>query len=514
LAAAAQRGWLFALVLLILVVGVGAPAWGQLAPVGPPPLPPLPPSAAPKPEGEPQPPGEAERPGAEEPPRPPEQPSRITAPPPPAFEFIQQELARPDPTLAVNPLAVPRHFFLRGSLGVLADDNVFFAPPGQKQGAVSLFASLAGEYRLETERTYLQTANSITASYNPSFSSLSGVSFANLNFTAGHQVTPRFTLGISDSFAAGNSLLQSNFSTNTGAISAQQTGESKFLTNTVSPQATYLMTERTTLTARYVNTIVLDQGSTQSTGNSTTNTFGGTLSHSLTQRTTATVGYSLIINNQAQANSETDNDITAGVNYALTPRMNLSLNGSVVFRNIQNTPSGNNIYSASLGASRIFSPTFSAAGSVGLQIFQGAGQNNVKPTFNFSLTKSGPYYQITGSGSLGTTQNIGQVNNVGLTRDLIFLLKYTYSPSQVWFFNLQASYQRTDFSQAQQAFLLGIQQSTITKTFAVVSALNYNLARSVFLTLSYITILQDSTQAGQDLWDNRAILSITAQIAR
>ena len=394
----------------------------------------------------------------------------------------------------------------------MADDNVFFAPPGQKQGAVSAFASVAGEYRFETERAYLRTANSITASYNPQFSSLTGISFGNLNLVAGHQVTPRFSLGLSDTFAAGNSLLQSNFSTSTGAISAQQTGQTKFLSNTVSPQATYLLTERTTLTASYVNTIVQNQGSSQSTGNSTTNSLGGTLSHTLSQRTGINVGYSRLITTSPD-NNETDDNVTASVRYVLNPRTTLSLNTSATFTNPESSPNLN-IYSLSLGAGRVVSPNFNAAGSVGMQVFQGGGQVKVYPTFNLSLSKVGLRYQITGSGSLATTQNIGQVNNVGFTRNLTFLLNYTYSPSQVWFFNLQASYQRTDFSQAQQAFLLGIQQSTITKTFAVVSAVNYKLSRSLFLTLSYITIVQDSTQAGQDLWDNRGILSITAQIAR
>ncbi len=513
--APARRGWSFALVLLILVVGVRAPAWGQQTPVGPPPLVPLPappaPEPAPRPEGEPRPPGEGERPGAEEAPSPPE-PPRITAPPPPAFEFIQRELARPDLALAINPLDVPRHFFLRAILSVVADDNVRLAPPGQKQGDVGPILSLAGEYRFETARTYLHTANSISARYSPNFSDLRGISFGNLNLTAGHQFTPRFSLGVSEGFAASTDLLQSNFSTTTGAVSAAQSGTSKFLTNSVSPQATYLLSDQTNLTVRYANTIVQNLGSSQGTGNSTINTLGGTFSHSLSQRTSMNVGYSHLINN-SPGNNEIDDYLTAAASYVLSPRTTLSLNASAAFTNPESNPN-QNIYGLSLGAGRALSPTFSAAGSVGFQVFQGGGQVNVHPTFSFSFSKIGLRYQITGSGSLATTQNIGQVNNVGLTRNLTFLLNYTYFPSQVWFFNLQATYQRTNFEQAQQAFLLGIQPSTIDTSYYVAAAVNYRLARSLFLTLSYTTVVQDSTQPGRNVWDNRGTLGFTAQIAR
>jgi len=498
--------WRAAFLLPALLLWAAPPAWAQVRPIGPPPLAPLPtpqPERPPDAEGFPRPPGEAERPG--QPVAPPA--VRLTDPTPPAFEFIQRDPERFDPTLIINPLEVPRHFFLRAVLTEEYDDNIRLAPGGRKETDVSTSLSLAGQYRFQTARTFINTANSITARYSPDHEDRNRLGFANINIVAGHQFTPRLSVGVSESLTRSDDLLQAD-------PSASRSGRSLSTSNSFSPQASYQLTERTSLSARYTNSLVIQEGTDTGTGNSATNTFNASLSHRLTDRTGGSVSYTKTFTRSGSEKTTLD-ALTAGLSHAVSPRTSLTLNTSANFRNPEEG-TARSTYGLSVGASRAFSETINGGASVGLQRVESGGKNSVNPSFNFSLTARGLRYQVSATASLATTDStgLGQVTDVGQTRSQSLRLNYTYTPSLYLFFTAQAGYSRTDFSQAERAGRIGIQQGTIDKSYTVGAAANYRLARSISLRLSYDLVVRDSTQQGRDTSDNRVALSLSAQISQ
>ncbi len=445
-------------------------------------------------------------------------------PPPPAFEFIQREALRPDPNLSINPLTVPRRFLLRASVGEEFDDNVRFAPGGRKQGDLSTLGSLSGQYRFEDPRTFVQTANSTNFRYSPRFSDRQGMTFTDINVVAGHQLTPRFRLGLSETFVQVNDLGQSNLGA-PGIPTATQSGRSRgFIRNALSPQAFFSLTPQTSFTARYSNTVVLPEGGTagttsstgsstaSSTGSSTTNTFGGTLSHLFTEITTGTLTYSHL--NSRQSRSQTlGDDVTAGLSHRLNLRTVFTLNASASFRNPDISPN-QTIFTLSAGANRQLSPTLSAGMSVGLQDLHAGGRDAVSQSFSLSLSKFGLHYRLLANASMATQESISQANDVGLTRNQTLRVNYVYFPSQVWYFTLGGVYTRTDFTLAQRASALGIGQSTIDKLYTLTATADYRLIRWLFLRLSYTLLVRDSTQIGRDTSDNRVSLSIVTELSR
>lgn len=504
--------------IFILLAGAAGSASAQLTPAGPPPLPPVPTEPPSLPELPPPLPGEPERPRPPEP-LPPPAPPGVTAPPPPAFEFVQRrEVALPDPALLFNPLTVPRKYFVRFVVTEEADDNVRLAPGGRKQSDFSTTFTLAGGYRLATERTYVATASSISARYSPRFEDRTSLTLGplqNLNLTAGHQFTPRLTLAFSGNLFRSEDLLRTGGTGTAPAGTApapavSRSGQAAATTTSFSPQISYALTERTSLSANYANSRVFQEAGTQGTGDSSTDSFGVSLSHRLTVRTGASLGYTHSDTTSGTRSTAT-NGLTAGLAHTLSLRTTVSLNGSATLLEEQPGVS-RQTYSLSLGASRRFSETLSGAGSVGLQRVDQGGRSATNPTFNLSVSKAGLRYTISASASMATTETIGQLNDIGRTRSQSLALSYTYFPSTRWFLTARASYARTDFSQAERAGLIGIAQNTIDKSYSLNATWSYRLARYLSLAVAYTLTVRDSTQAARDTSDNRLTLSLAGDL--
>ncbi len=490
------------LCFLTILAGGATPAWSQRT-VGPPPLAPTPPPPRP----------EQVIPAPGEEPRAPEPPG-LTAPRPPAFEFLLQEPLRPDPVLGFNPLAVPRQYLLRAVVAEEFDDNVRNARGGQKQGDLSTIFSLGGMYRYESPRAFFETADSIGARYSPRFSDRQGLSSVNVNAVGGYLVTPRLGVGVSESFTRSNDVLAIDpLFVGAPAIAGAAGGRAQFIRNAVSPQVSYLLTDRTAVVARYANTLVIPEEPAGG-GSSTTNTMGASLSHQFTDRTTGLLGYDHIIS-RATGGSFHGDDVTAGVSHVLSPRMTLALNGSASIRNPE-LGAEQSVFAVSVGATRALSPTFRAGAAVGFQDFVQKGVKNlVRPTYNAFLAKEGLHYRITATAAQDTSETFGQVINIGFVRSQRYSVTGEYFPTAAWLFTLQGTYARANFSQAQNLALIGVTSpSTIEKFYTVSAALTYRLTRYLGLSLSYGLVVRDSSQALSDTSDNRVAFSIFGEIWR
>jgi hypothetical protein len=288
---------------------------------------------------------------------------------PPAFTFLQQNPTY-SPYLEQNPLAPPEHVqFTLFAGGRYEKDNDLTTH--QSSVDWSGIGTLATRVNLQAPRYFITLGNAI--SYRHSFTSgTSGLDALNLAAAAGYSLTPRISLGVTDTLVYSNNLLQSIFpQQNLGLYVSQQYST----TNDLTVSSNIVLSPVSSLGLFVGNSIVSNKTSSGQNnffvgpGNGTIANPTANLQDSITGRVGASFNTTLVPRiplgvtyeydytsyssspNPTSPSNLTQHTLGANTAYNLDSVTSLIFNASANYR-IQSLPGDAHYYSASLRLQR------------------------------------------------------------------------------------------------------------------------------------------------------------------
>src|SRR5215813_9730816 len=258
---------------------------------------------------------------------PPSQHEQILSPIPPQFDWMRREV-RPNPLLEglLELRERPGRLLMSVSLTEEYSDN-FFLSERNREDEYRTAVSIGTVYRLESGRSFLSLANTISADY-AARSELSNLGFANLSLNTGYQL-PRLSLSLSESFIRSNNVEE----VSPAVIRATRR---TVLSNSVSPQVRYDLTRTTAVNLAYTNTIVRNEHTEQpatdtlaqgggASGNSVSNAFTTGLQHWFTRALSSTVNYSFSSVDSDESGTTQSHTASTDLTYLLSARTSTSL---------------------------------------------------------------------------------------------------------------------------------------------------------------------------------------------
>jgi len=379
-----------------------------------------------------QPPAEAapgeEAPAGEVVPQPPVMPLPPVVPPspspyatfrylnvPPGFTFLSQ-YPQYSPYLEQNPLAPPQRIRFNFFAGGRYEEDKDLTTH-QTSVDWSGIGTAATTVNLQAPRYFITLGNVV--SYRHSFTAgTNGLDGVNLAAATGYSLTPRLSLGLSDTFAYSNNLLQSTFpQQNLGLFVSSQYST----VNNLTLSGNYVLSPVSSFQLFVGNGIVNNKNSgtqtpvftgvgfvtpqTVNLQNSTTGRVGGAFNTTLVPRIPFSINYEYDYTSYSASPRLGSHLIGMGTAYNLDSVTSLVLNGSANFR-FQSPPGNSEYYSGTLRLQReVYTGIVCWVGGGGW-MYDTAGQG-VRRTFSYLV------------GCTGSTGQSAQITK-NLTLDVTF----------------------------------------------------------------------------------------------
>jgi hypothetical protein len=454
---------------------------------------------------------------------PPSQQEQILSPIPPQFDWMRREV-RPNPLLE-ELLALrerPGRLLISVSLSEEYSDN-FFLDERNREDEYRTAVSIGTVYRLESGRSFLSLANTIRADYAVR-SELSNLGFANLSLNTGYQL-PRLSLSLSESFIRSDEVEE----VSPAVIRATRR---TVLSNSVSPQVRYDLTQTTALNLVYTNTIVRNEHQERAAsetvadggqvlGNSISHTFTTGLQHWFTRVLSSRVSYSFSTIDSEEFGDTQSHTASADLTYLISARTSTSLQtfGTITDRSAGEPDS--RLYGASIGVRRQLTPSLAAFVAIGPAVLEREGRGTrLFPNLQANLEGALPLTRRT-TLSFSTQQGIqntaGEVDDVGIVLSQSANLTLSHLVSRDLHTALFAGYTRTELLENIRTDE-SVQGREVNFWTAGVR-ISYALTRLLSLGLSYRYQHRDSdvprtnidqNSFGSNFAENRVTISLTA----
>jgi hypothetical protein len=392
---------------------------------------------------------------------PPAPQERILSPIPRQFDWMHREV-RPNPLLEsilglLSLREVPPRLLMSISLDEEYSDN-FLLRERDREEEYRTRLTIGTVYRMESERSFVSLANSISGTYEARAEE-SSFAFAKLSLNAGHQL-PRLSLALSESFIRSDEV---DDATPTGVRRERRT----FSSNSVSPQLRYQLTPTTAINGAYINTLVWneDQGRDDADpiagdqgrigGNSVSHSFTTGLLHRFTRSLSGGVNYTFTTVDSEEAADTQSHAASADIAYSINPKTNASFRTFGTVNDRRNGATGvgtaeadSLIYGTSFGVRRQLTTFLAAFASLGPTVVDREGRpTRLFPNWQVSLDGALPITRRT-SLSLSTQQRIentaGDIDDVGLVQSQSAMLTLTHSISRDLLASVFADFTRTE----------------------------------------------------------------------
>jgi hypothetical protein len=439
---------------------------------------------------------------------------------------------RPNPALesVLGVREVRRRLLMSISLAEEYTDN-FFLDERDRDEEYRTSVNLGTVYRLESGRSFVSLANSLTGTYD-ALAEEGNFAFANLAINAGYRL-PRLSLALSESFIRSDE-----------AEEASRPGVRRerriFTTNTISPQVRYDLTRTTAINGRYTNTLVWnenggggddvtttgDQRSIQ--GDSVSHAFSTGLQHWFSRDLSGSGGYTFTTVNRSEEGDTQSHSASADFAYVISPRTSATFGafGTLFDRRDGDTggdvtEGDSKIFGLSVGARRQLTTYLAAFASVGpLVVSREDAPTRVFANWQVSLDGTVPLTRRLTLGA-STQQSIndtaGETDDVGLVLSQSATATLNYAVSRDLLASLFANYTRTQLLED-----IATDVSTEDGEFtywSVGTRVSYALTPVWSLSLSYRYQQRDSdvaaetiddTAIGGNYHENRVIFSLSA----
>ncbi len=425
---------------------------------------------------------------------------------PPGFTFLSQ-YPQYSPYLEQNPLAPPQRLrfnFYAG--GAYEDDKDLTTHVNSVDW--SALGTVATTMNLQAPRSFFTLGNAVTYKYDFTTHS-SGLNGVNLAAATGYSLTPRLSLGLSDSFVYSNNLLQPTFGSpqNLGLFVSSQYST----VNNMTLSGSYVLTPVSSLQLFVGNGIVNTQsangqtnvtlingiptGQTVNLQNSTTGRVGGAFNTTLLPRIPFSINYEYDYTSYSGSPRLGSHLIGVGTAYNLDSVTSLILNGSANFR-LQSPPGDSEYYSATLRLQReVYTGIVCWVGGGGYT-FDTPGQS-IQRTFTYLVGcsgSSGKSAQITKNLTLDVTFSSGvqdtsqQVVNLGLVATNTASASLRWFPTREFLATLNVSGTHSKLLETTNAIpnaTAGNTADTITSSLYVTYALTTWLSAYANLSASW-----------------------------
>ena len=454
---------------------------------------------------------------------PPSRHEQILSPIPPQFDWMRREV-RPNPLLEglLELRERPGRLFMSVSLSEEYSDN-FFLGERNREDEYRTAVSLGTVYRLESGRSFLSLANTISADY-AARSELSNLGFANLSLNTGYQL-PRLSLSLSESFIRSDNVEE----VSPAVIRAIRR---TVLSNSVSPQLRYDLSRITALNLAYTNTIVRSEHTEQpATGvlaqgggvsaNSLSHAFTAGLQHRFTRTLSSDVNYSYSSVDSEEFGTTQSHTASADLTYLLSARTSTSLQafGTITDRSAGEPDS--RLYGASIGMRRQLTSFLTAFVALGPVVLEREGRGTrVFPNWQANLDGALPLTRrttLTFSAGQSIRNTAGEVDDVGIVLSQSANLTLSHLLSRNLQTSLFAGYTRTELLENIRT-PESIQGDKVN-FWTGGAGVSYALTRLLSLGLSYRYQHRDSdvpstnidqNRFGTNFNENRVTVSLTA----
>jgi opacity protein-like surface antigen len=448
---------------------------------------------------------------------------QILSPVPPQFDWMRREV-RPNPLLeALLELRErPGRLLMSVSLTEEYSDN-FFLSERNREDEYRTAVSIGTVYRLESGRSFLSLANTISADY-AARSELSNLGFANLSLNTGYQL-PRLSLSLSESFIRSDNVEE----VSPAVIRAVRR---TVLSNSVSPQVRYDLARTTAFNLAYTNTIVRNEHTEQPatdtlaqgggvSGNSVSNAFTTGLQHWFTRALSSNMNYSFSTVDSEESGITQSQTASADLMYRLSAKTSTSLQafGTITDRSAGEPDS--RLYGTSMGVRRQLTSSLAAFVAIGPTVLEREGRGTrVFPNLQANLDGTLPLTRrttLTFSAGQSIQNTAGEVDDVGVVLNQSANLALSHAVSRDLQTSLLAGYTRTEL--LEDIRTCESVQGRQVNSWTAGARISYAFTRILSLGVSYRYQHRDSNvpssnldqcQFGSNFDENRVTLSLTA----
>jgi hypothetical protein len=363
-------------------------------------------------------------------------------------------------------------------------------------------------YRLESGRSFVSLANSVSARYEAR-SGENEIAFANLSLSAGHQLS-RLSLALSDSFLRDDD-------PGRASPSGIRRGRRTFLRNRVSPQMRYAFSRRTSIDLAYTNTLVESTGDL-GRDDSLSHAITADLQHRLSRSLTTNISYTFTTDDSEAAADTQAHSATAELGYVLTRRTNISLRafGSVTDRRGGGTDS--RTYGGSVGVYRQLTSFLSAFVSLGATVLERENEND-KVFINWQVNLDGalPVFLtrrtiLTLTSQQSVDDTVGEVDNVGVVLNQAVSLSLSHTASRYLRALLFVNFSRTELLESAIGTMESI-RGRVDNFWRAGARVSYALTRVLSLSVAYLYQRRSSNLAGSDFDENRVTLALSGSFS-
>jgi hypothetical protein len=424
---------------------------------------------------------------------------------------------RPNPLLEslLGIRDIPQRLLVSVSLSEEYSDN-FFAEESTSEREEEYRTSLniGTVYRTELGRGFVSLANTLRGDYDLR-SDVINVGFANLSLNTGYQL-PRLSLALSESFIRSDDIAEAS---PTGI----RRGRRKFLTNSVTPQLRYDLSQTTAATLAYTNTYSHDEGDEQGDADTFVGTEGqdgeDSIAHSFT--TALRHRFTPVFNGLASYSFTTSHGGDTDDRMVHAPLIELDYRlgalTTTIFQAFTTLTERNEggvdsqIYGFSVGVRRQLSPFLTAFGSLGPLLFDREDRGpRLYATWQVGLDGTLPITRRTTlsfSSQGGIDDTAGQADDVGLVLGQSAGVTLDHRVSRDLLASLFINYARTELLEdpGTSEFVEGEKDNFWTAG----TRLTYALTRALTLSLGYRYQRRDSNVQDADYDENRITISLS-----
>jgi hypothetical protein len=426
----------------------------------------------------------------------------VLSPIPEQFNWMRREV-RPNPlleSLLTARVGRPRLLFSL-TLSEEYSDN-FEQDEEDPREEFSTSLTLGTAYRVETARTFVSLANSISGRYEARAEAYD-IGFANLSLNAGYNAS-WWSLTVSDSFVRDDDVLSSD-------TSGVRRERRNFLRNTVSPQVRFAFTPLTSLRFGYTNILVINDD--RDVGDSITHVASTGLAHQFSRRVSSDLSYTFTTGNDEEGTDTRSHQASGVLNYIFTPSTSLSVqsSGSVIDRHDGGRDA--TTYGGNVELTHRFRNNWHVFAALGATLIDQAG-TDLATAFTWQANLNGALFgreplattlAIATQQSVGDT--VGDVDSVGLVQTTSASVTIAHPFSRTLRATFSGSASRTE-----QLEDIGTSESAEDREDLVWSAgvrLTYAFAPTWTLALDYRHSERFSDASEGDFEENRAMLALS-----